>query len=92
MLRARPFILLFLLLFMTPALAGDPYPPQMSVSFLAEPSPIVQDGSTRLVYEMAVTNYAKSRYVLETIEARAGRNARLFQRTDADIHDCAFRV
>ena len=78
MLRARSFILVFLLLFMTPALAGDPYPPQMSVSFLAEPSPIVQDGSTRLVYEMAVTNYAKSRYVLETIEAKAGRTRASF--------------
>ena len=42
------------------------------MSFLAEPAPIVQDGSTRLVYEMAVSNYAKSRYVLETVEARAG--------------------
>ena len=78
MLRARPFILLFLLLFMTPVLAGDRHPPQLSVSFLAEPAPIVQDGSTRLVYEMAVSNFSKSRYVLETIEARAGQTRASF--------------
>ena len=78
MLRARPFILFFLLLFMTPALAGDPYPPQMTVSFLAEPAPIVQDGSTRLVYEMAVSNFSKSRYVVDAVEAKAGQTRASF--------------
>ena len=78
MLRARPFIPLFLLLFMTPVLAGDPHPPQLGVSFLAEPAPIVQDGSTRLVYEMAVSNFSKSRYVLDSLEAKAGQTRAFF--------------
>jgi hypothetical protein len=78
MLRARPFILLFLLLFMTPVLAGDPHPPQLGVAFLAEPAPIVQDGSTRLVYEMAVSNFSKSRYVLDSLEAKAGQTRAFF--------------
>jgi hypothetical protein len=41
----------------TPVFAGDPHPPQLNISFLAQPEPIVQDGSTRLVYEMVVTNF-----------------------------------
>jgi len=53
---------IFLLLFSTPVLASDPYPTQLSVTFLAPPAPIVQDGSTRLVYEMVVSNFSKSRY------------------------------
>ena len=47
---------LVLLVVAMPALAADPHPPQLAVSFLAEPAPIVQDGSTRLVYEMQVVN------------------------------------
>jgi hypothetical protein len=38
---------LVLLVVAMPALAADPHPPQFAVSFLAEPAPIVQDGSTR---------------------------------------------
>lgn len=72
MLCTRPLTVFFFLLFMTPVLAGDPHPPQLSVSFLAEPAPIVQDGSTRLVYEMTVSNFSKSRYVVDTVEAKAG--------------------
>ena len=56
----------------TPVLAGDPRPPQLDVSFLAAPAPIVQYGSTRLVYEMLITNFSKNRYVLDSIEASAG--------------------
>jgi hypothetical protein len=56
----------------TPALAGDPYPPQLNVSFLAEPAPIVQDGATKLVYEMLITNISPRSYFLDSIEARAG--------------------
>ncbi len=73
MLYTKPLTVFFLLLFMAPVLAGDPHPPQLSVSFLAEPAPIVQNGSTRLVYEMAVSNFSKSRYVVDTVEAKAGQ-------------------
>ena len=53
---ARPVA--FLSLFLTAAaLATDPHPPQLAVSFLAEPAPIVQDGSMRLVYEIQIVNY-----------------------------------
>lgn len=56
----------------TPLLADDPHAPQLNVSFLAQPSPIVQHGSTRLFYEMLITNFSKSSYVVESIEAQAG--------------------
>jgi hypothetical protein len=81
MLRAPPLIVFLLLLFMTPVLAGDPHPPQLSVSFLAQPAPIVQDGSTHLVYEMEVINFSKSRYVLDSIEAKAGQTHASFNET-----------
>jgi hypothetical protein len=54
------------------AQAADPHPPQLTVSFLSEPAPIVQDGETKLVYEMLVTNFVNSRYVIDAVEARAG--------------------
>jgi hypothetical protein len=43
-----------------PAFAGDPFPPQLAVSFLAQPAPIVQDGSTRLVYEMLISSFSRN--------------------------------
>jgi len=58
----------------TPAVANDPYPPQLNVSFLAAPAPIVQNGTTRLVYEMLITNFSKNRYALDSIEAKAGES------------------
>lgn len=61
------------LLFAAPAaFASDARPPSLNVSFLAEPSPIVQSGQTRLFYEMLITNFSKNSYVLDTIEAKAG--------------------
>ncbi len=63
----------FCLLFAAPAaFAGDPHPPLLNVSFLAQPAPIVQNGQTRLFYEMLITNFSKNSYVLDAIEARAG--------------------
>jgi hypothetical protein len=56
----------------TPAFAGDPHPPALGVSFLAQPSPIVQNGATRLYYEMLITNFSKNAYVLDGIDAKAG--------------------
>jgi Peptidase family M23 len=55
-----------------PAHAADPRPPQITVSLLSEPAPIVQDGAMKLVYEMVLTNFVSSRYVVNSIEARAG--------------------
>jgi hypothetical protein len=55
-----------------PAHAADPHPPQIAVSFLSEPAPIVQSGATKLVYEMVLTNFVSSPYVIRSIEATAG--------------------
>ena len=66
------------LLFVTPVRAGDPHPPQLNVTFLAQPAAIVQDGSTRLYYEMVITNFTKSSYVLDAIEAKAGATQTIF--------------
>jgi len=54
------------------AFASDPHPPPLNVSFLAQPSPIVQNGQARLFYEMLITNFSKNAYVLDAIEAKAG--------------------
>jgi hypothetical protein len=55
-----------------PASAADLRPPQLQISFLAQPAPIVQYGSTKLFYEMAVTNFSKRSYVVDAIETKAG--------------------
>lgn len=39
---------------------------------MAEPAPIMQYGSVRLFYEMLITNFSKDRYVLNSIETKAG--------------------
>ncbi len=52
--------------------AADLHPPQLTVSFLSQPAPIVQNGATKLAYEMVLTNVVGSRYRVDTIEARAG--------------------
>jgi Peptidase family M23 len=64
-------VCLFLFL-STQVLAGDPHPPQLNVSFLAQPAPIVQYGSTRLVYEMLITNFSKIAYVVDAVDTKAG--------------------
>lgn len=69
---ARLLVSFCLLLSATAALAGDPHPPLLNVSFLAQPSPIVQNGATRLFYEMLITNFSKNAYVLDSVEASAG--------------------
>jgi murein DD-endopeptidase MepM/ murein hydrolase activator NlpD len=70
--RYGRWCMLSCLLLATPVRAGDPRPPQLMVSFLAQPAPIVQDGSTRLYYEMVITNFAKNSYLLDAVETRAG--------------------
>ncbi len=57
----------------TPVLAGDPHAPQLNESFLAQPAPIVQYGSTRLVYEMLITNFSKIRYVIDAVDTKIGK-------------------
>ena len=44
----------------------------MSVDFLFPPSPLIQAGKPRLVYEMRVTNYVPLTYTLDAIEVHAG--------------------
>src|ERR1700682_1678103 len=57
-----------------PALAAviDPKPPQVTVNFIFPPSPLIQHGTARLVYEMVITNYVSPAYTLESIEVDAG--------------------
>jgi hypothetical protein len=61
-----------LLLTIASVQAGDPHPPQLNVTFLAEPAPLVQNGTTRLYYEMVVTNFANVSYTIDAVEATAG--------------------
>jgi hypothetical protein len=68
-----------LVILATPVRASDPHPPQITVTFLAPPAPIRQDGTTRLYYEMAVTSFAAGRYVLDSIEAKAGNTRTKFE-------------
>ena len=69
----RVHCLLLLLLFgAASAKAADPYPPALSIAFIAEPAPIVQEGATKLFYEMLITNFAPIPYVLDAIDAEAG--------------------
>jgi hypothetical protein len=72
MVIARLAIFFCLLSAAPAAFAADPHPPALNVSFLAQPSPIVQSGQTRLFYEMLITNFSKNRYVLDAIEMGAG--------------------
>lgn len=55
-----------------PARADDPYPPALAIASIAEPAPIVQEGATKIYYEMLVTNFAPVPYVLDAINAQAG--------------------
>jgi hypothetical protein len=50
----------------------DPKPPQVSIEFFYPPSPIIQHGTPRLVYEMRVSNYVPLAYVLDSIDVSAG--------------------
>jgi|SRR5271163_1628825 hypothetical protein len=69
---ARLLIACVLALIATPLFASDPHPPQLNVSFLARPAPIVQDGATRVVYEMVIANFSNNKYILDAIEVTAG--------------------
>ena len=78
----RALCLLALIAFhAAPARAADPYPPALAVAFIAEPAPIVQEGMTKLYYEMLVTNFAPIPYVIEAIDAEAGATKARFDDT-----------
>jgi hypothetical protein len=79
---ARLMVLILVAAFFShPAAASDPRPPQLQISFLAEPAPIVQYGATKLVYEMVATNFSKRSYVFDTIETKAGTSQFSFSGT-----------
>jgi hypothetical protein len=80
---ARLMVSLLIVLLLAPkaAAATDPRPPQLGISFLAEPAPIVQSGATKLVYEMFITNFSKQAYVLDSVEAQAGASRFSFSGT-----------
>jgi hypothetical protein len=50
----------------------DPKPPQVSVDFYYPPSPLVQDGTPRLVYELRLSNYPPVTYTPDSIDVVAG--------------------
>jgi hypothetical protein len=50
----------------------DPKPPQVSVEFFYPPSPLIQYGTPRLVYEMRISNYVPLTYQLDSIDVDAG--------------------
>ncbi len=53
------------------AQSADAKPPQVSVEFFYPPSPIIQRGTPRLVYEMRISNYVPLAYVLDSIDVSA---------------------
>jgi hypothetical protein len=67
--KSRLLIFLVFMLFTVRA-SGDVLdlkPPQVTVNFIFPPSPLIQDGKARLVYEMVITNYVPIAYTLESI-------------------------
>ncbi len=56
-----------------PSAMTDPKPPQVTLDFIFPPSPLIQHGTARLVYEMVITNYVSLAYTLDSIEVAAGR-------------------
>lgn len=55
-----------------PASGTDIKPPAVAVNYLFPPSPIIQYGTPRLVYELLLLNYASATYTLNSIEVKAG--------------------
>lgn len=50
----------------------DPKPVQVTADFVFSPSPILQAGSQHLVYEVRLTNFGSSPYILDAIDVKAG--------------------
>src|ERR1700757_3435119 len=49
-----------------------PNPPQVSVDFYYPPSPLIQDGRPRLVYEMRLGNYPPITFTPPTVPGISG--------------------
>ncbi len=69
-------VLIILATFLTTARSwsagGDLKPPQITVDFVFPPSPLIQYGAVRLVYEMVITNYVSAGYALESVRVDCG--------------------
>ena len=70
MASARLLVTCLLAFFVTPVFAGDPHPPQLNISFLAQPEPIVQDGSNVLI---GVSERRKGVLIADIDNPRGGR-------------------
>ena len=69
------FLLLAVVLAIAPvthAEVEDRKPPQVSVDFFYPPTPLIQQGKPRLVYEMRLANYVPIAYDLDSIDVAAG--------------------
>jgi hypothetical protein len=60
------------------AATPDLKPPQVTVNYIFSPRPLLQDHSTRLYYEMVVTNFIPLDYQLESVEADAAAKRFIF--------------
>jgi hypothetical protein len=58
----------------TPASSAGPdlKPPQVTIDFIFAPSPLIQDQSARLFYEMVISNYVPITYTMESIGVDCG--------------------
>jgi hypothetical protein len=65
-----------------PAQTVDPRPVQVAASFIYPPSPLLQAGTQHLVYEMLLTNFGSSTYILDSIDAKAADRAFTFSAAD----------
>lgn len=60
----------------------DPKPVQVTADFVFPPSPILQAGTQHLVYELQLTNFGSSAYVLDSIDVKAGDKSFTFSSSD----------
>jgi len=65
-----------------PAQNIDPRPVQVTATFVYPPSPLLQDGTQHLVYELLLTNFGSSTYILDSIDAKAADHTFSFSAAD----------
>ena len=89
--KSRLIIFLALILFAVKAAGAgsDLKPPQVTISFIFPPSPLIQDGIARLVYEMVITNYVPIAYTLESISVE-GANGQVSYSGESLMHMIRF--
>lgn len=56
----------------------DPRPVQVTASFVFPPSAILQADTQHLVYELLLTNFGSSSYVLDSVDVKAGERSFTF--------------